>query len=60
MQQGPRGPSLCWWCLRRLMAVPGKKGYVFFNIVRDRDNVAHRVHGQCTDQAISSGNKLEG
>jgi len=60
MQQGSGAPKFCWHCMRQLQRAPGKGlGLFFFNIIRDRDGVDHRVHGgPCTTQAISDGNTL--
>lgn len=60
MQKGSGAPSICWQCGSQLQRAPGKGlGLFYFNLVRDKADVTHRVHGDCTRQAIIDGNKLE-
>lgn len=60
MRQGSGAPSLCWMCLRQLQRAPGEGlGLFYFNLVRDRAGVEHRVHGEpCTADAVKDGNIL--
>lgn len=60
LRQGSGAPSLCWHCLRQLQRAPGKGlGLFYFNLVRDRVGVEHRVHGDpCTRLSIADGNSL--
>jgi len=55
----PGPPSLCWHCLRQLQRAPGKGLNLFyFEIVRDRDGVEHRVHqSPCLAESVADGNK---
>lgn len=54
MQQGNGAPSMCWICGRQLQRAPGKGlGLFYFNRVRDRGGVTHRVHGDCTKHAFN-------
>jgi hypothetical protein len=46
-------------CLRQLQRAPGKgRGLFYFNLVRDKGGAEHRVHGDCTKQALDDGNVL--
>ena len=60
MRQGSGAPSFCWHCNSQLQRAPGKGlGLFYFNLVRDRGGVYHRVHGgACTEDAVKDGNKL--
>lgn len=56
---GSGAPSFCWVCGNQLQRAPGKgQGLFFFNLVTDRVGVEHRVHGDCTQQAINDGCKV--
>lgn len=56
LRQGSGSPTLCWYCLRQLRRAPGKGlGLFYFNLVRDRDGIEHRVHGDCTEDALGDG-----
>lgn len=59
MRQGSGPPSLCWMCLKQLQRAPGKGlGLFFFEIVKDKGDVQHRVHGgACLQEALADGNK---
>ena len=58
MRQGSGAPSFCWQCNAQLQRAPGKGlGLFFFELVRDRDGVKHRVHGgECLRGAVADGN----
>lgn len=58
MRQGSGAPTFCWQCGRQLQRAPGKgKGLFFFELVRDRAGVEHRVHGTpCLKSAVADGN----
>ena len=60
MQTGAGAPSHCWYCFNQLRRARGKGlGLFYFNIVTDRDDVQHRVHGfPCTRLAIDDGCRL--
>lgn len=50
------GPSFCWQCSKQLHRAPGKGlGLFYFAVVVDRQNVEHRVHGDCVERAVSDG-----
>lgn len=57
MRKGSGAPSFCWMCGKKLQRAAGKGlGLFYFNIVRNRDNIEHRVHGSpCTQMAIDDG-----
>lgn len=56
---GSGSPSFCWHCNKQLHRAPGKgQGLFFFNLVRGPDGIEHRVHGDCTRQAIEDGAKF--
>ncbi len=59
MRQGSGAPTFCWQCNRQLQRAPGKGlGLFYFELVRDRAGVEHRVHGfPCLDQAVADGAK---
>lgn len=59
-RKGAGSPSFCWRCMRQLQRAPGKGlGLFFFNLVRDRAGVEHRVHADaCTRAAVADGNTL--
>lgn len=60
MQQGTGSPKMCWHCGKQLQRAPGKGlGFVYFNLVIDQDGFEHRVHGDCTGEAIGDGVKLK-
>jgi hypothetical protein len=45
--------------MKQLHRAPGRgQGLFFFAIVRDRDGVEHRVHGDCVRLAQEDGAKL--
>jgi len=58
-RQGSGAPSFCWQCRRQLRRAPGKGlGLFYFELVRDRDGVEHRVHASpCLEEAEADGNK---
>jgi hypothetical protein len=59
MMTGSGAPSFCWQCGNQLQRAPGKgAGLFFFNLVTGPDDQPHRVHGDCTEQAILDGCKL--
>lgn len=59
MRTGSGAPSLCWHCGSQLRRAAGKgMGLFYFNLVRDRAGVEHRVHGDCTRPAMDDGAKL--
>lgn len=59
-QTGSGSPSFCWHCGNQLQRAPGKGlGLFFFNIVRGPDGNQHRIHGDCTEQALLSGCKID-
>lgn len=60
MRTGSGAPSICWVCGKQLQRAKGKGlGLFYFNLVRDRANVEHRVHGSpCTQMAIDDGAKV--
>lgn len=60
MRKGSGAPSFCWICHRQLQRAPGKGlGLFYFNLVRDRAGIEHRVHGeQCTREAVADGGKV--
>ncbi len=59
LRQGGGAPSFCWHCMKQLHRAPGRgQGLFFFAIVRDRDGVEHRVHGDCVRLAQEDGAKL--
>lgn len=59
LHQGAGAPSFCWHCMNQLRRAPGRGlGLFFFAIVRDRDGVEHRVHGDCVRGAAEDGAKL--
>jgi len=56
---GSGAPSFCWQCGNQLQRAPGKgAGLFFFNLVTGPDEQPHRIHGDCTEQAILDGCKL--
>lgn len=59
MRQGAGAPSFCWVCNRQLMRAKGKGlGLFYFDIVRDRDGIEHRVHrAACLESAKQDGLK---
>ena len=59
MRQGSGAPSFCWQCNSQLQRAPGKGlGLFYFELVRDRDGIEHRVHGgECLHGAVSDGHK---
>lgn len=58
-QTGSGAPSFCWHCNSQLQRAPGKGlGLFYFHVVQDRAGVNHRVHGDCTREAIADGCKL--
>jgi len=59
MRQGSGAPSFCWMCNSQLQRAPGKGlGLFYFELVRDRAGVEHRVHGDpCLADAIADGHK---
>lgn len=59
MQTGSGAPSFCWQCGNQLRRAQGKgRGLFFFNLVTGPDGHMHRIHGDCTEQAILDGCKL--
>ena len=59
MQQGSGSPSICWICGHQLQRARGKGlGLFYFNLVADKDDIPHRVHGDCTIHAIKDGLKV--
>lgn len=58
MRQGSGAPSLCWHCLKQLQRAPGRGlGLFYFELVRDRAGVEHRVHGgACLSETVADGN----
>ncbi len=56
---GSGAPSFCWHCNAQLHRAPGKGlGLFFFNLVLGPDGIEHRVHGDCTRQAINDGSEF--
>lgn len=59
MMTGSGAPSFCWQCGTQLHRAPGKgQGLFFFNLVTGPDGHQHRIHGDCTEQAVLDGCKL--
>jgi hypothetical protein len=59
MLTGSGAPSFCWHCGNQLQRAPGKgAGLFFFNLVTGPDGHPHRIHGDCTEQAVLAGCKL--
>jgi hypothetical protein len=50
------GPTFCWHCNRQLHRAPGRGlGLFYFQLVRDRVGVDHRVHDACVKHATVDG-----
>ena len=51
------GPSFCWECGNDLMIQKG--GAFIYALVRDRAGVDHRVHKDCVQRAVESGDGVK-
>lgn len=59
MLTGNGSPSFCWHCGNQLQRALSKgQGLFFFNLVTGPDGEKHRIHGDCTEQAVIDGCKL--
>lgn len=48
--KGGGSPTFCWHCHKQLQRAPGR-GLFYYWLVKDRDGVPHRVHGDCVERA---------
>ena len=59
LRRASGAPSFCWHCFKQLHRAPGRgQGLFFFALVRGRDGVKHRVHGDCVREVEADGAKL--